>query len=125
MSMKISLLSVEKAGYVRLAAEGEITSHDFLDGDGTNPMEAVLGKSWATNNILLSLEKLSFIDSSAIGWLIENQRSSKAAGGTLVLHTAPPRVREVFDLLKLGTVLNLKEDEASARDFCTAKGVHS
>jgi anti-anti-sigma factor len=118
--MKLSLVSIEKAGYVRLEAEGDITSGDFLDSGGKNPLETVLGANWASNNVMISLEKTAFIDSSAIGWLIDAQRKSKAAGGKLVLHSAPARVRDVFDLLKMRVVLNLKDDENSARNFLTA-----
>jgi anti-anti-sigma factor len=120
--MKLSLVSIEKAGYVRLAAEGDITSRDFLDSGGKNPLETILGANWASNNLMVSLEHTAFIDSSAIGWLIDAQRKSKAAGGKLVLHSAPPRVRDVFELLKMRVVLNLKDDETSAREFITANG---
>jgi anti-anti-sigma factor len=120
--MKLSLVSIEKAGYVRLAAEGDITSRDFLGVGGKNPLETVLGENWASNNVMISLERTSFIDSSAIGWLIDAHRKSKAAGGKLVLHSAPARVRDVFDLLKMRNVLNLKDDEKSAREFITANG---
>jgi anti-anti-sigma factor len=115
--MKVSLLSIEKAGYVRLGIEGDITSHDFLDSDGKNPLEGALGPGWASNNILLSLEQTHFIDSSAIGWLIDCQRGSKSAGGTLVLHSAPPRVADLFNMLKLRSALNLQDNESAARDF--------
>ncbi len=112
--MKLTLISIEKAGFVKLAAEGEITNRDFLDA-GKNPLEVVLGANWASNNISLALDKITFIDSSAIGWLIECQRRSKTAGGKLVLHSASPRVRDVFDLLKMRTVLNLVDNEPTAR----------
>jgi len=118
--MKLSLVSIEKAGYVRLAVEGEVTSNDFLDAKGVNPFEAVLGASWASNNILLNLARSTFIDSSAIGWLIESQRSSRSAGGRLVLHSAQPRVGDLFELLKLRAALNLKDDEKSAQQFITS-----
>jgi anti-anti-sigma factor len=118
--MKLSLVSIEKAGYVRIAAEGEITTTDFLDAGGKNPFEAVLGTAWSSHNLLLSLEKVTFIDSQAIGWLIDSQRKTQAAGGRLVVYAAPPRVRDLFALLKLGKVLNLKSDLQSAQDFVTA-----
>jgi anti-anti-sigma factor len=115
--MKLSLVSIEKAGYVRLATEGDITSADFLEAREKNPLEAVLGAGWASNNILLSLAKSAFIDSSAIGWLLETHRKMQQGGGKLVPHSAQPRVGELFDLLKLRRVLNLKDDEKSAQDF--------
>jgi anti-anti-sigma factor len=71
---------------------------------------------------LLSLEKVNFIDSSAIGWLIDNKRKTEAAGGKIVLYSATPRVRDLFNLLKLKTVLNLKDDEKSAAEFVTSQG---
>ncbi|HSZ54695.1 MAG TPA: STAS domain-containing protein [Tepidisphaeraceae bacterium] len=122
--MKLSLVSIEKAGFVHLAAEGEITSRDFGE-TGKNPLEEVLGATWPGYNIMLSLEKTGFLDSSALGWLINSQRQCKEKGGKFVLHSAPPRVREVFDLLKMRAVLNLKDNEAAAREvFAAGAGVN-
>jgi len=118
--MKLSVVCSERACYVRLEAIGDITATDFLDSGGKNPLESVLGANWASNNVMISMEKTAFVDSSAIGWLIDAQRKSRAAGGKLVLHSAPARVRDVFDLLKMRVVLNLKDDEKSAREFLTA-----
>ena len=120
--MKLSLVSIEKAGYVKLATEGDVTSGDFLEAAGKNPLEAVLGASWASNNILLNLSKTAFIDSSAIGWLLESNRNMQQSGGKLVPHSAQPRVQELFDLLKLRMVLSLKNDEKSAQEFITGSG---
>jgi anti-anti-sigma factor len=118
--MKLSLVSIEKAGYVRVAAEGDITTTDFHDTGGKNLFETILGESWATLNLLLSFERVTFIDSQAIGWLIDSHRKTKAMGGKLVVHSAPPRVRDLFTLLKLNSVLNLKSDQKSAEEFVTA-----
>jgi anti-anti-sigma factor len=122
--MKLSLVSIEKAGYVRIATEGDITSADLLDLREKNPLEGVLGASWASNNILLNLSKSAFIDSSAIGWLLESHRKLQQSGGKLVPHSAQPRVGELFDLLKLRRVLNLKDDEKSAQDFLIGAGTN-
>lgn len=115
--MKLTLASIEKAGYVKLNTEGEITTADFLESKDKNPLEAVLGASWATNNVLLNLSRTPFIDSSAIGWLLETHRKMQQSGGKLVPHSAQPRVSELFDLLKLRSVLDLKADEKAAHDF--------
>ena|ERR1700728_4515162 len=120
--MKLSMISIEKAGYVKLLAEGEITSGDLLDAKLHNPLESVLGASWASNNVLLSLAKTPFIDSSAIGWLLDSHNKMRQSGGKLVLHSAQPRVSELFSLLKLTTVLNLMDDEASAHGFIISAG---
>jgi stage II sporulation protein AA (anti-sigma F factor antagonist) len=121
MNMKISVLAREKAGVIRLAAEGEITSRDLYEQEESkNPLEKVVGPNWSKERILLNLEKVSFIDSTGIGWLIDCNRQMKSAGGKLVLYSAPPRVREVFDLLKLGAVLNLRDNELAARQLVGA-----
>ena len=118
--MKLTLSSIEKAGYVKLATDGEITSEDFAESKDKNPLESVLGTSWASNSVLLNLAKTPFIDSSAIGWLLESHRKMQQAGGKLVPHSAQPRVGELLDLLKLRSVLNLMPDEKSAHDFVIA-----
>ncbi|MGD0463635.1 MAG: STAS domain-containing protein [Tepidisphaeraceae bacterium] len=117
--MKLSLVSIERAGYVKLATDGDITGNDLLEAQGRNPFEMVLGASWATNNILLNLAKTAFMDSSAIGWLIGSQRKAQSVGGKLALHSAQPRVAELFDLLKVRIALNLKDGEESAQQFIT------
>jgi anti-sigma B factor antagonist len=118
--MKLSLSSIEKAGYVKLATEGEITTEDLAQAKEKNPLEGVLGASWASNNVLLNLSGTPFIDSSAIGWLLDTHRKMQQAGGKFVVHSLQPRVSDLLELLKLGTVLNLKPDEKSAHDFVLA-----
>jgi anti-anti-sigma factor len=119
--MKLSLVSIEKAGFVHLSAEGDITSKDFAE-PGKNPLTDVLGPTWPTFNILLSLEKIGFLDSSALGWLITSHRTCKEQGCKFVLHSANPRVGEVFDLLKMRSVLNLKDTETAGREVFATSG---
>lgn len=114
------MVSIEKAGYVKLQTEGDITSDDLIDARTKNPLESVLGTSWASNNVLLNLAKTAFIDSSAIGWLLDTHRKMQQGGGKLVPHSPQPRVTEVLALLKLKSVLNLKDTEAAAHEFITA-----
>ncbi len=95
-SMKLSLVSIERAGYVKLAAVGDITSNDLLDAGGSNPFEMVLGASWATNNILLDLGRTAFMDSSAIGWLIDSQQQG-AVRWRQIRHPLRPTPRRGTD----------------------------
>ena len=113
-AMKLTLQQIDKSGVIKVAAEGEITVRDFADA-GKNPLEAILGTNWATNNVMLSMDKIAFIDSSAIGWLIDCQRKFKEKGGKLVLHSPTPRVRDVIELLKMRQVLNIQDTETDAR----------
>ena len=113
--MKLSLLSVAD-GVVRVGNEGTITSADFT-ASGPHPFEQVVGQDWGRNKVLLDMHKTSFIDSSAIGWLINCHRSFKGQGGQLILHSIPPGVRQVLNLLKIGQVLALADNEKSAMDI--------
>jgi len=114
--MKLTLQEIDKTGIVKLVAEGDITIRDFAGGV-KNPLESTLGVNWASNRVLLGLDKIAFIDSSAIGWLIDCQRKFSEKGGKMVLHSVTPRVRDILDLLQMRQVLNLADNEAAARDI--------
>jgi anti-anti-sigma factor len=112
--MKLSLVSIEKDGIIRVAVDGNITMADFGAGE-KNPMETLLGANWATNRVLLNLEKCNYIDSSAIGWLIQCNKQFKDGGGNFVCYGLQPSVRQILDVLKIGRVVPLVADEAEAR----------
>ena len=112
--MKLNLVSIEKTGLVKLATQGNITSAD-IDASGPNPMEQSIGRNWAQSRVLLDMSDTQYIDSSAIGWLIGTSKQLKDAGGTMVVHGVQPAVRQVLDLLKVGRVVPIVEDEAAAQ----------
>lgn len=112
--MKISLNGIEPSGVVKLAAEGQVTATDF-DASGKNPIEAVLGPAWTTFRVLLDLGSVSYIDSSAIGWLIGTQKAFRDKGGSFAVYRVQPAVKQVLDLLKVGRVVPLCENEQTAR----------
>src|SRR5262245_6637636 len=101
--MKLTLVSIEKDGVVRVTADGNITAADF-DASGRNPLEALLGVTWFGNRVLLNLDRTDYIDSSAIAWLIGCQKSFKDGGGMLVVHSVQPAVKQILDVLKIGRV---------------------
>jgi anti-anti-sigma factor len=117
--MKLSMVSIEKDGVVRVRAEGTITTVDF-PADGKNPIQDLLGENWATNRVLLDLSRTSYIDSSAIGWLINTQKELKAHGGRIAVHSIQPAVMQILRVLRIEKVLPLVEDEAAARTQLTA-----
>jgi len=114
--MKLSMLAIEKGGVIRVAAEGNITAVD-VDPTEKNPLETLLGATWSSNRVLLDLSRTGYIDSSAVGWLMNTHRSFKEAGGKFVLYNVQPTVRQLLDVLKLSRVLPLAEDEAAAREL--------
>jgi anti-anti-sigma factor len=114
--MKLSLVSIEKEGFIRIATDGNITSTDF-QADGRNPLEQIMGQTWSSNKVLLDMDKTNYIDSTAIGWLISCHKEFKNKGGVFVVHSVQPAVKQVLDLLKIGKVVPIVENEAAARAF--------
>lgn len=111
--MKLTLISKEPSGIVRVLSEGNILSGD-LPSTGVNPLEAVVGPDWAQLRICLDMSKTDHIDSSAIGWLISTLRQCRSNGGAFVTHSLQPGVRQVLDLVKIGKVVPLLESEPQA-----------
>jgi len=112
--MKISLGGIERDGFVKLMVDGNVTATDF-SADGKNPIEGLLGPAWSTFRVLLDMGSVGYIDSSAIGWLIGTQKTFREAGGGLAVYHIQPAVKQVLDLLKVGKVVPLCENEAAAR----------
>ncbi|HEY0007898.1 MAG TPA: STAS domain-containing protein [Tepidisphaeraceae bacterium] len=112
--MKIALAGIEKTGLVKLMADGTITASDFA-ADGKNPIEGILGPSWKTFTVLMDFAAVSYIDSSAIGWLIGTQKMFREGGGGLAVYHLQPAVKQVLDLLKVGRLVPLCENEEAAR----------
>jgi N-acetylglucosaminyldiphosphoundecaprenol N-acetyl-beta-D-mannosaminyltransferase len=52
-------------------------------------------------NLLVNLAQVEFLDSSAIGQLVELGNQARLAGGQLSLAAIPPRILSIFRLLKL------------------------
>lgn len=119
--MNLKLLSIEKDGIIRVASEGPILAGDF-DPQGKNPLENVLGVTWSSMKVLLDFSKTDYVDSSAVGWLIGTQKAFKEAGGVIVVHSMPPSVKQIFDLLKIGRVIPLVADESEARELAIGGG---
>jgi anti-anti-sigma factor len=113
--MKLSLSRIDKGGFVCLAADGMVTMADVQGAN--NAFEGVLGPAWATNQVLLDMSRVTFIDSAAIGWLIDSNKTFKQSGGRMVPHSIPPRVKQVLDLLHIGKAIALAENEQAAQQM--------
>ena len=113
MPFSFSLLSND-AGITHLTAEGEATALDFRPA-ATHHFDTLLGDDWSSQRVLVNMERVPCIDSSAIGWLIHAQRAFRSAGGKLVLHSVSPAVRNVLELLKLGRIVPLAPSAQEGR----------
>jgi anti-anti-sigma factor len=96
--MQLTWLS-DDGEVIRLRCEGKITLTDFRAGQ--DPLQALLGMGCFARKVLISLEQTEYIDSSGVGWLVVHHKRFLQAGGRLVLHSIPPRVNQVFQLLRL------------------------
>jgi len=109
--MELKLVSQER-GVVRLQAGGRIV-HSTL-APSPDPIGDVLGSDGFGQTVLLSLSRVSFVDSSGIGWLLGCRKRFREAGGRLVVHSVPAQVLDIIKVMRLGHVLQLADDEPAA-----------
>jgi anti-anti-sigma factor len=105
---------------VSLKCEGQVSSNEFEPG--SDPLEKAVGPGCFTRRVIINLEKTSYLDSSGISWLIVSHKHFVRGGGLLVLHSVPPMVDHVFQLLKLPLVLNIAPNEGAARALALGDG---
>ena len=118
--MGLTLDEIDGDGVVHITTDGDITA---LDVESNNPLEDAVGHKWAANRVVLDMGGVSYVDSMAIGWLINCQKQFENHGGQLVLHSVQPGVRQMFDTLKLGSLFPIADDKATARrQAVAAKG---
>jgi anti-anti-sigma factor len=110
--MNLSVVSIDKY-LLRVEAVGEITMRDF-SAEGPDPFETLLGAGWGAHKVVLDFSRVTFVDSSAIGWLMTCRREFDRNGGLFLVHSIQPRVRQVLDLLRVGKALPLLADERAA-----------
>jgi anti-anti-sigma factor len=111
--MKLRLRSEEAAGVCLIRVDGEIRS--VKEPRDLTEFVELLGPQCCRRTVLLDLEDSPHIDSSGVSWLIHLHKSTQAAGGTLILYSAPPTVMATFKLLGMQHYFNLVPDERAAR----------
>ena len=123
--MQLSLLSdpsvfqTDNKDVVRVACEGPIRHANF---DRINePLRALLGPFIFSRKVLLNLERAMSIDSSGISWLLACHKQFVEGKGRLVLHSVPPLVLQVLEMVRLPTLIPVAPDETSARALALAE----
>jgi anti-anti-sigma factor len=113
MSFSLVKTAEESNGIVRLAAQGDAlaSTHD----SNPFPFESILGPSWNSRLVILDMNGVNYLNSSAIGWLISLQKTFRAAGGKLVLHSLQPQIHQLLTMLKIERLIPLAPDLAAAR----------
>ena len=117
MPFSLSLIGKDPSGVVLIAAKGEARFSDFFLPGG-NPrahFDVLLGENWAKQRVLVSMDEVSYLVSSAIGWLLTSQKEFHAAGGHLVIHSVQPSVLGILSLLKVEKVVPIAQDLEAGR----------
>jgi len=109
MSVKEKIHQVNDVLVIELS--GRITV-----GDGSVMLRDRIRKELAggRRRILINLGDVSYIDSSGLGELISAFTSAKKGGGELKLLSLTKKIRDLMEIVKLYTVFDIYDDEASA-----------
>jgi anti-anti-sigma factor len=111
--MKLSVISSDN-NLVHVRCEDKISQEEFTDE--TEPLEELLSSQGGLRQkVLLDLERATFIDSSGIGWLLICHKHLRQAGGELIIHSVPPLIEQVLELVRLPKIIHVAADAASAR----------
>lgn len=100
-------------GSACIACSGPITQIELTRNK--DPLQELLGQDFYSRPLLLDLHKTDYIDSSGIGWLLNVHKRFLQDGGVLVLHSVPPVVHQVVQLMRLDKILNIQSDLAAAK----------
>lgn len=106
--MEINVRNVDKAVVLDINGEIDLYNAPEIKSKITELMES--GKS----DIIINLEKVSYIDSSGIGVLISSLSNLKKAGGSLKIINVFASVRKVFELTKLTSFFDIYDSEDDA-----------
>jgi anti-anti-sigma factor len=102
---------------VCVRCKGDMTQVYYQLG---NPLEAALGptafsRKVILKKVILNLEQVDFLDSSALSWLVASHKRYQQMGGKLVLCAIPPRIEQILQFCKIDRLFSITEDETSAR----------
>jgi anti-sigma B factor antagonist len=100
----------EVGNVVILDINGEIDLYNAPEIKETIKNQMEQGK----NQIIINLDKVSYIDSSGIGVLISSLSNLKKAGGGLKIIHVYASVRKVFELTKLTSFFDIYDSEQEA-----------
>lgn len=103
--MRLTLELPDPSGAVRVRCVGQISQSRF--GGATDPLADLLGPDGFKRKVLLDLDRVDYIDSSGIGWLVGSHRRFNEGGGQLVLCNVPPVVDQVLKFCGLENLFHV------------------
>jgi anti-anti-sigma factor len=94
-----------------LAVRGEIDLHN--SPELRTEILDLIGKNSPTR-LILNLNLVPYMDSSACAVLVESLRRMRSLGGKVYLVGLQPRVKGLLEIARLGTIFTIVKDEAEA-----------
>lgn len=85
---------------------------DLMDGISANQLRSEVNNALANGvkTILIDLEDVTFMNSSAIGSLVATLKAVSGEGGTLSLCSLNDQVRIIFELTKMDDIFDIYVD---------------
>jgi anti-sigma B factor antagonist len=106
--MEINIRELDKIVVLDINGEIDLYNAPEIKSKISDLMES------AKNDIIINLEKVSYIDSSGIGVLISSLSNLKKTGGSLKIINVFASVRKVFELTKLTSFFDIYDSEEEA-----------
>lgn len=111
--MEIQIEITGGALVVRLSGEIDLAVADTL----RNSLESQLDSNPQVKNIVLNLNRVTYIDSSGLGVMLGRYRRLSKQGGRMFIVGAAPQVKKVLDLSGLLNIMQECPSESSAVDL--------
>lgn len=101
---------------VKVVQQQEVTVYQ-VDGEiniSTSPDLRKIFEKHTPKNIVIHLEKVTYIDSSGLATLVEVLKKSKVQGGTLGLSGMSEKVKSLFEITKLDKLFSIYDSPEQA-----------
>ena len=107
--MELGIVVREQDGWAVLSVSGEI---DMATAPGLR--ERLHGLLAETRQLIVDLDDVGFLDSTALGVLVGALKRARGEGGDVRIVCTQPRVRKVFEITRLDSAFDLFDsvDEA-------------
>lgn len=76
-----------------------------------------------SQNLILDLEKTTFIDSSGLGVIMGRYRKIKANNGQMVIYGAKPGIKKIFEVSGILSLMPVCNTEKAAWQFIENKAI--
>ena len=117
--MKDFNYSIEHKGkYFIARLEGRIMNDEII----ANLLDAIVTALDKNSNVILDLEKLSYLNSSGLNCFITILTKSRVKGGETIITNIPETINKLLIISKLNTVFEIKETlEEAITEFSLIK----